>query len=486
METLHPGLYLQEEVMGQPPLEGVSTATGAFVGVAPKGAVGGAVLVTNWNQYVNEFGAFVKDSYLAYAVRGFFENGGSRAYISRVVHYDAVTGKTSAPSTLDLNDVETVPGIAIKLRAKSDGVWGDNIKVAVKGTKVTQGDSFDLEVYLKDELVEIYENLTLEEAEARTKNSRFIKMDVIGDSRPKNIDVTSLAGGKDGLEGLGDSDYLGDEVNKNGLHAFDNAPINLVAMPGVTSSIGLNGLITYVHGRKDCFAIMDAPFDMGITEVRDYVLTTANLSTEFGAIYYPHIEVSDSIGVGKKPTKFIPPSGHIMGAFARTGNAVGVWRAPAGTDVKLLGTIGLRYKVSDAEQDMLNPVNINCIRAFDGVGICIWGTRTLSKGEYKYIPVRRTVIYIEQSINAGMLWTVFKPNDESLWGLITSTITSFLTLLWSQGGLKGKNSAEAFFVKCDEELNTPDVIDSGTTLVDIGICPQKPAEFIVFRLSLLR
>lgn len=479
METLHPGLYVQE-VAGISPVEGASTSTGAFVGTASKGKIGEAVLVTNWTQFVREFGGFEKNSYLAYAVRGFFENGGSRAYISRVVH--VATGvKSSAPATIDL--VGGASAVTLKVSALYDGTYGNNLSVSV--TEVTT-DSFTLVVHDGANIVETYSHMKLDEADDLTKNSAYIKVTVVGTVLPTAVADKKLAGGNDGLAGLVDTDYLGDATLKTGLHAFDNVNINLVAIPAVTSTAVINGVIAYVNGRKDCFAVLDAPFDMGITAVKDYVITTTKAVSDYAGIYYPFLEVADPIGVGTNPTKFVPPSGHVMGVIARIDNSVGVWRAPAGVDANILGALGLKYNVSDAEQDILNPVNINCLRAFDGSGICVWGTRTLSSGEYKYVPVRRTSLFIEKSLNDNMRWTVFKPNDEKLWGLIKSSVESFLTSIWSQGGLKGSSTAEAFFVKCDAELNTTDVVDLGRTYVDIGIAPQKPAEFIIFRLSLKR
>jgi phage tail sheath protein FI len=479
METLHPGLYFQE-VAGTPPVEGVSTATAGFVGITSKGRVGEAVLVTNWSQFVNEFGGFINDSYLAYAVRGFFENGGSRAYIVRAVHYDVDGDTGTYTKTSDVATTQLLAGTepVLNVDAKSDGTWGNDIKVEVlKGEAV---DKFTLNVYYKGTLVESYKEVDMETIEIETKTSSYIEVIVKGDTVPDETPKTALVGGKDGIRDMTDEDY------KYSLKAFDAVQVNLIAIPGVTSIGVQKGLFDYATARGDVFAVTEVPMGLGVKEARDYVVKEANLSTEFGAIYYPFIRVSDPIGLGKNPTKLIPPSGHIIGAIARTDNSIGVWRAPAGTDVKLLGTIGLEYNISDAEQDILNPENINAIRAFDGEGICIWGTRTLSGGEYKYIPVRRLVIFIEQSLKANMLWTVFKPNDEKLWGMIKSAVEGFLTTIWAQGGLKGASASEAFFVKCDAELNTPDVIDQGITYVDIGIAPQKPAEFIVFRISLKR
>lgn len=477
METLHPGLFFQE-VAGVPAMEGASTSTGAFVGVAQKGKVGEAVLVTNWTQFIKEFGTFDKNSYLAYAVKGFFENGGKRAYISRAVKVsDGV--KTSVASSLDVENTALVA----TFRAKSDGAWGNDIALTIANPTTTE---FDLEVYYKGEQVESFKQIPMEGADAELI-SEYVEVTIVDPSKALVAKTKeSLTGGKDGLDGISDNDYLGDAQANTGLQAFNNVNVNLIAIPGITSTAVQKGLISYCELRGDCFGILDAPLGMSVTQVETYVTKTANLASEYSAIYYPNLVVSDPIGLGKNPTKVIPPSGHIMGVFARTDAKQGVWKAPAGVDCKVLGASDLEYRVSDSEQDILNPSNINCIRSLDGEGICVWGTRTLSKGEYKYIPVRRTMLFIKSSLNQSMKWTAFQPNDERLWGRITSTISAFLSDIHGQGGLKGETSSEAYRVKCDAELNTQDVIDLGKTYVDIAIAPQKPAEFIIFRLSLKR
>lgn len=478
METLHPGLYFQE-VAGVPAMQGASTSTGAFVGVAPKGKVGEAVLVTNWTQYVKEFGSFDKNSYLAYAVKGFFENGGSRAYISRAVKVtDGV--KASAPA---LHDVEVETNLLATFRAKSDGVWGNSIAITIENPTV---DKFDLLVSYKGAVVESFKAVPMVGADA-VVISDYIEVVIVDETKALTV-VTNqlLTGGNDGITGITDVDYLGDITANTGLQAFNNVEVNLVAISGITSVAVQKGLISYCENRGDCFAVLETPLGLNPVQAEEYVTTTANLASEYSAIYYPNIKVVDHIGLGKNPMKVVPPSGHIMGVMARTDAKQGVWKAPAGVDCKVLGAVEVEYNVADAEQDILNPSNINCIRSLDGEGICVWGTRTLSNGEYKYIPVRRTVLMIKASLNKSMKWTAFQPNDERLWGRITATVSAFLSDIHGQGGLKGGSSSEAYMVKCDAELNTQDVIDLGKTYVDIAIAPQKPAEFIIFRLSLKR
>lgn len=470
METLHPGLYFQE-IAGVKPVEGNSTSVAGFVGIATKGKINEAVLVTSWPQFVTEFGGFTANSYLAYAVRGFFENGGSKAYVARTVKHTIVGEvytKTSATAT------KTHPSVTptITFSALSDGEWGNYIQFEIVagsvGTKVT------LKVYYKNALVETFRDVDATTIESAVTTSEYIKAVVTTATLPAVVAKTSLTTGADGIVGITDADYL------YTLKSMNAAKVNLIAIPGVTTSAVQKGLIAHAEARKDAFALLEAPLGSSITDAVTYVNTTATLASEFGAIFYPYVRVSDPIGLGKTPSKLVSPVGHIAGVMARLDATVGVWRAPAGVDAKMQGVIGLEYNVSNAEQDILNPANINAIRSFDGEGICVWGTRTLSSGDYKYIPTRRLIMFIEQSLNENMLWSVFKPNDARLWGMLQSSVTDFLAGIFAQGGIKD------YFVKCDAELNTANVVEAGQTYVDLGVAPFKPSEFIIFRISLNR
>lgn len=473
METLHPGLFLQE-VPSEKPIEGTSTSTGAFVGIAEKGPIGKSELVTSWTQFVEKYGSYIPNSYLAYAVRGFFENGGTRAYISRVVHY-ANGSKTSAKATATLKAGAT--NVAI-IDALSDGAYGNNIEVRI--TSNTAYKTVDLVVYYKGVQVEKYSDVILAELDdVVNSQSKYIKVTLINEDTLPSNGSFSLQGGNDGITGLTGTDYI------EALKAFDNDPINLLAIPGVTDVAVLGGAKTYAEKRQDVFVIAEVPLGRTITGARDYKLTEANIASMRVALYYPWIKVADPIGAGKNPVKLIPPSGHLMGIYARTDNTRGVYKAPAGTEAQVRGAIGLEYNVSDAEQDLLNPIGVNAIRAFAGEGIIVWGARTTDvKGEYKYIPVRRSIDYIEQSILAGTRWSVFEPNDNVLWAKLTASIEAFLRGFWRAGGLKGTDEKQAFQVECNENTTTPDDIEAGRVYANIGVAPQKPAEFIIFRLSL--
>ncbi|HEX9992899.1 MAG TPA: phage tail sheath C-terminal domain-containing protein, partial [Acidimicrobiales bacterium] len=201
----------------------------------------------------------------------------------------------------------------------------------------------------------------------------------------------------------------------------------------------------------------------------------------YGAAYFPWITVRDPLG--SDATVAVPPSGHLAGVWARTDAMRGVHKAPANESIR--GALGLTYVVTDAEQEELNPVGVNCLRLFTREGIRVWGARTLADGssEWRYLNVRRLFNMIEESIVLSTRWIVFEPNDRTLWKSIRRDVTAFLMRLWRDGALMGRTPEEAFFVQCDEETNPPEVIDAGQVITVIGIAPVKPAEFIVFRVS---
>ncbi|MEL7037552.1 MAG: phage tail sheath C-terminal domain-containing protein [Cyanobacteria bacterium J06592_8] len=207
-----------------------------------------------------------------------------------------------------------------------------------------------------------------------------------------------------------------------------------------------------------------------------------NRRSQFAAMYYPWIVVPNPRNAGRPIA--IPPSGHVAGVWARVDETRGVYKAPANEVPR--GVIGLTHPCNFREQELLNPIGINCIRPFPNRGIRIWGARTLvepDKTEWRYINVRRLMSYIEKSIENGTQWVVFEPNDEDLWQRVKRTATSFLTELWRSGALMGGSPSEAFYVKCDSELNTPQSMMLGRLFVEIGVCPVRPAEFVIFRIS---
>lgn len=300
-----------------------------------------------------------------------------------------------------------------------------------------------------------------------------------------------LSGGTDGPRNaaLGVTDFTGDPSRRTGLHALDGIDINLVAIPGKNTPGFISAGMAYCDRRGDCFFIGDGPgstsrdFEMDASEAKLFVDGLPQRSKN-SALYFPWIEVADPVGVGKNPTRYIPPSGYIAGIFARTDIGRGVWKAPAGIEAALGGSLDLQVKVRDTDQDLLNPVGLNCVRQLAGAGIVTWGARTLaSDAEWRYVPVRRTALFLKESLRRGLLWAVFEPNDVPLWDQIRTNITSFMLGLFRQGAFQGSRPEDAFEVRCDRSTNPQELVDAGIVTAKVSFAPLKPAEFVVIEIS---
>lgn len=302
-----------------------------------------------------------------------------------------------------------------------------------------------------------------------------------------------LLSGDDGSP-VSNFDYLGTADEKTGLHALDDIiDVNFVAIPGNSDPEVIGRAVGYCTTRKDCFFIADPPGkrtkDAPVTEpvhVQDFLRNKITPKSSYGALYYPWLEISDPIGAGKNPRRFLPPSGFVAGLYARIDNTRGVWKAPAGTEATVIGALGTEYNVTDAEQDVLNPFGVNCLRQFPASGLVIWGARTLSTQsdpEYRYVPVRRYAIYLEQSIYRGTQWAVFEPNDQPLWDSLKANIEDFMMGEFRKGALAGATPEEAFEVKVDADLNPPSEVNAGRVNMEIKFAPLKPAEFVIIRIS---
>ena len=230
------------------------------------------------------------------------------------------------------------------------------------------------------------------------------------------------------------------------------------------------------------FAILDAPPGKDPDGIKDWRLAAGfDPQHGHGALYYPWLKIDDPLNPGRRIS--IPPSGHIAGIYGRSDAQRGVHKAPANETVA--GVIDLDFNVTKGEQGMLNPLGINCIRQFPGRGIRVWGARTLALTDpaWRYINVRRLFNYVEASVERSMQWVVFEPNDVYLWGKVHRDISAFLRTVWRSGALFGVDPNQAFYVKCDEELNPAEIRDQGIMICEIGMAPVKPAEFVVFRFS---
>ena len=283
-------------------------------------------------------------------------------------------------------------------------------------------------------------------------------------------------------------------VGLAGLEAIDE--ITIVAMPDLMSAY-LSGqlgreevkavqlaMMNHCELMRDRVAIIDALPDMNAQQVNDWRMKEANYDSQYAAMYYPWIYVANPLaGNDGQPSMVkMPPSGHMAGLYARVDAERGVHKAPANEILR--GVVKLETQITKGEQDILNPNGINCIRAFPGRGIRVWGARTLSSDPaWRYLNVRRLFCMLEESVYAGIQWAVFEPNDYTLWAKMRRDLNAFLGRIYTTGALFGATADEAFYVKCDAELNPAEVRDAGQLFIEIGVSPVKPAEFIVVRFS---
>jgi hypothetical protein len=238
-------------------------------------------------------------------------------------------------------------------------------------------------------------------------------------------------------------------------------------------------MIAHCELMSDRVAVLDPPPNLKPQQLKDWRENTAGYDSKYAALYWPWLRVMDA-RTGKPI--LVPPSGHMAGIWARNDDTRGVHKAPANEIVR--GVIDLECGLTRGEHDQLNPVGVNCIRAFRGQGIRVWGARTLSSDpEWRYLNVRRLFNFVEKSILNGTNWVVFEPNDQYLWASVRRTISAFLRRVWRSGALFGQTPEQAFYVKVDEENNPEENRDAGILTVDVGIAPVKPAEFVVFRLA---
>ncbi|MER2518080.1 phage tail sheath family protein [Candidatus Accumulibacter phosphatis] len=477
-EYLSPGVYVEEVSSGIKPVEGVGTSTGAFVGIAQRGPIGKPRLITNWTQFTATFGGFVENGYLAYAVYQFFSEGGTRCYVIRAAKGSATT----------LKKAETAAMGSLVVRANSEGIWGNALSAVVADETTLPGgsvriDYFQLSIVYDGAVVEAFDNVTLDEARPdhvlKRVDSKWVEMVDNGATRPPN-GTTPLAGGLDG-DTLLSSDWAGATGFINSFDPVDD--INIVAIPDALGNATVTqNAYTYCYNRKDCFFVADTPQNLDAQGAAAFRMVTGNFNSSYAAIYYPWISISDPL-TGK--SKLTPPSGAIAGIYSHTDVARGVHKAPAGIEVGYLkSAIGLERVITKGEHDTLNPIGVNVIRSFPGAGSVVWGARTLSAdSEWKYVNVRRLFLFLEETIDEGTQWVVFEPNTPMLWGRVKRNITAFLTNVWRDGALFGTSAAEAFFVKVDAENNPPEVVDAGRLIIEVGVAPVKPAEFVIIRIS---
>ena len=500
-----PGVYVEEVAAGARPLEGVGTAVGAFVGLAESGPFNRPTLVSNWTQFNNAFGGFVAGSYLAQAVYGYFMNGGGNCYVVRIGQDAVSNGQTSRSGrTKELTTAPTAQIGRLKVTVTDPAIQPNEISIQITdpGGDNPGPEAFKLLVKRNGQVVEEYDNAQLGKGKQSVVTmvntaSKLINLEEISSGAverlPNSETALSAPPSAAALPArLNADDYVGDVADRTGFAGLEAIEeVTMLSVPDLMSAyqqgaIDLDtvqavqtAMIAHCELMGDRVAILDAPPGFNAQQIKEWRVDKARYDSMYATLYWPWIQtMNPATGL----LSFMPPSGHMAGVWARNDDTRGVHKAPANEVVR--GAVDLEINITRNEQDLLNPEGINCIRAFPGRGIRVWGARTLSSDPaWRYLNVRRLFNFLEESILNGTSWVVFEPNDEALWAKIRRTIAAFLVMQWRAGALFGATPDEAFYVKCDSETNPAEGIDAGQVVCEIGVAPVKPAEFVIFRLA---
>jgi phage tail sheath protein FI len=547
----YPGVYVQEIPSGVRTISAVATSITALIGRAARGAVNTATTLNSFADFERYFGGLWGTSSLGFAVRDFFVNGGVQAIVVRLYHADPGTGGNAPLTTQSLTVgalkfVAASPGtwgLALRVTVDTTNLSAD--VAAAMGVQVADLFNVTVRDTSTGGATERFVNLTVKDSPRRVDkvldaNSRLIAYDGVPDP------AAAIAAGADPLGTLEQtlataqaaltaaliadpaanvtteqaavttaqaslnaaltkatqaiSDGLPNaQTNKVGLYALEQADLfNLLCIPpyhGIADTIDVDpSLITaaasYCEQRR-AMLIVDAPKDwttkdQAKTKFNDPNNDFVGTRSSNAALFFPRLQQPNPLKNNQMDT--FAACGSVAGIFARTDATRGVWKAPAGLDATLTGTSALSVPLTDAENGELNPLGINCLRAFPAAGRIVWGARTLRGSDqladdYKYIPVRRVALMIEQSLYQGLQWVVFEPNDEPLWAQIRLNVGTFMQDLFRRGAFQGSAPKDAYFVKCDKDTTTQSDINLGIVNIVVGFAPLKPAEFVVIKLQ---
>ncbi|GAA1552856.1 phage tail sheath subtilisin-like domain-containing protein [Kribbella sancticallisti] len=515
---LHPGVYVTEIPAGLRSIEGAPTSTTIFVGETERGPLG-PTKITSRADYERLFGGYYRAREASppaeptrvlttYAMDAFYANGGSTAYVLR-----AMDGADAG-----------LPARRESVVASSPGVWGESVAVAFLAPSGVDASRFRIVVVYDSpdpgkerRVVETWDRLSVVPGDENyvvdiLQRSGFIRwddstpvtaptLDLLGSppsTAPSESDIvlgaTALSGGVGGGEDLGFAQYSA--LLAEQLEGVDDAALLVATCDALLSQSAdytsyVSAFVAYAEGRprRDLFFVGDLPRQR--TAATASIATSATLlafdslgASNFSAMYWPHVVVGDVAGVGRNPTITLPPAPFVAGVFARIDGRRGVWKAPAGTEATLALTVGLEHQLNDLHSDELNPVGVNALRTIPGAGRAVWGSRTMMpSSEWRYVPVRRTAIFLRTSIYNGIQWAVFEPNDEPLWSSLRASIGAFMETQFRRGAFAGRTSDEAYQVKVDSETTTPIDQAAGVVNILVGFAPLRPAEFVVVQLS---
>jgi uncharacterized protein len=542
-----PGVYVEEIPARNKPIEGVSTSTAAFIGLAPGGPLNRPEKITDWSQFERIYGdpdhpqrgPYMEGAYLAHAVRGFFANQGTECWVVRVggagqprvalpdeKHKTTVFEATALPGVKEVRLELTLDPPALPEKGSQNGAGaerpeteGGTGEAGVKGADAKAGAGrAGAEGASADQAPQLPGPTYTLVLTAETKHEKFEHLEASalvdtvneGDDKSEPVMLKSglitlarlpvdeslrpaagtyqLSARPKLVEEVEANELEGSTTDRSGLGSLAAIEdISIVCVPDLmsvakndTERRDLQGkVIAHCEEMADRVAVLDTPRDMSPIQALAWRVNDAGYDFKQATLYYPWLEVMDPLS---KFPKLVPPCGHVAGVWARTDKTRGVHKAPANEAV--MAITGLGFRVTEVEQRELNRSGLNCIRSFPGRGIKVWGARTLSYDpEWRYLNVRRLFNYISDSIMRGTQWAVFEPNDERLWIQLQIAVSNFLTIAWRNGALFGATPDQAFYVKCDNETNPPELIELGQVVTEVGIAPVKPAEFVVFRIS---
>jgi phage tail sheath protein FI len=487
----YPGVYIQEVPSGVRTIAGVATSIALFIGWAARGPTTKATRIFSFADYERAYGGLDRNTLLGYAVKHFFDNGGTDAYVVRIAK-DAVAAKAK------LGDLSFTAG--------SPGKWGNAYGVRIVPRTDTEAKGrFKLEVTLGDPdpnrsspVVESFESLST------VKNHpRFVEAVVNGRSEivtvaassetapgPANNKLGSTAPdeGTDGtILSPSDGDFKTAVTNLFEDHGIvaDLDLFNLVCVPGETDPATIKTLQTKCAARR-AFLVVDCEKEVTFASMSSGVANYIGPEASYSALYFPWVLAADPLQQGA--VRAFPPCGYVAGVMARTDARRGVWKAPAGTDAALTGMVGFEQPLDDKRNGVLNIKAVNCLRTLPVYGNVVWGARTLEGdndrgSEWRHLSVRRMALFLEESLYRGTQWVVFEPNDEPLWAQIRLNIGAFMQTLFRQGAFQGTTPREAYFVKCDRTTTTQADINNGIVNIHVGFAPLKPAEFVVIHIQ---
>lgn len=465
-----PGVYVQDVVSGSQSITQASSSVGILIGVTRSGVIGLAQKIGSWTEFIAKYAngldtPFLENSYLPYAVHGFFTNGGKELYIGSVKKN---AKKATVTSTTN----------SITATASNEGTWGNGIKVSIKKNADYSDDykAFDVtiavgtndSVTISDVMLTDISANVMANSKAKQWLSDFSILDTIEALAEEEF---TLTGGTDGDE-LVDADYT-DALSM--IDILDD--VTMVAIPGQTSKVVNDAILAYCDN-NGLFPIIDMPMGSTAEATKTY---RKNISAFTGALCHPWGKMNDPL---TNTIKAVPTAGHVMGVYARIIESRGIHKAPAGVDAVVRGFVEMEYQLSPTQVSTLNPIGVICITSRPNAGIVLWGARSLNSKDstMRYVTDGLLNLNIKKSLYDGTQFAVFEPNDKSLWSKVQASCKAFLESLRTSGALKG-TADEAYYVIVDDTNNTDDTIAEGELNIEVGYAPVKPAEFVIIKLA---